>query len=306
MSSGDGVASAFIAWYLFLAGAGAGAFLIGGVVDLAIRANPYGLASRVSPVTDAGMIVGPILVIISSVFLLFDLGVPERAIRVFLTPLTSIIGFGAWTIVLFVSCALGALIVGRFFDSKFSSIVEFILHICATLLSMCLLVYSGVYLSLFSTVPFLNTPLIPALFVASGLTSGMAVLILIGFTRKNIGGISKALENLIAFDMVLIVFEIVILVIFFLMTALADDVSALSAQSLISGRLAGVFWLGIVVIGLILPFTVDTICRRMPDSVLLSIGAVCTLIGGICLRYALLLAAMRFNLADMSSIPFWF
>lgn len=75
--------SIYIALYLFLAGTGAGAFLIGAVVDMVLRFRPRaagGWFERVSAVTDAGLILGPVLVAVSALFLFLDLGVPDRVI----------------------------------------------------------------------------------------------------------------------------------------------------------------------------------------------------------------------------------
>ena len=56
------MASSYIAWYLFLAGAGGGAFVIGAFVDLALRFKDPACLARVSSVTDAGLVAGPALV----------------------------------------------------------------------------------------------------------------------------------------------------------------------------------------------------------------------------------------------------
>ena len=63
--------NSFIAWYLFLAGMGAGAFFISAVVEAA------------ATVTDGGMYLGPATVGLGLVFLLADLGYPERSFQVF-------------------------------------------------------------------------------------------------------------------------------------------------------------------------------------------------------------------------------
>lgn len=89
--------SAYIALYLFLAGTGAGAFLIGSVVDLVLRFRPTaarGWFVRVSAVTDAGLVLGPVLVAVSALFLVLDLGVPERAFRLFLVSTPSLLSMG--------------------------------------------------------------------------------------------------------------------------------------------------------------------------------------------------------------------
>ena len=78
------MASAYIAWYLFFAGAGAGAFAIASVVDCALRLAARPRLLKISPITDAGMVLGPIMLAVGCVFLLLDLGDPSIAFNVFL------------------------------------------------------------------------------------------------------------------------------------------------------------------------------------------------------------------------------
>ena len=65
------------------------------------------------------------------------------------------------------------------------------------------------------------------------------------------------------------------------------------------------FWLGVVVAGLVIPLSVDAVCLRAPNPVVLAVGAAGTLVGGACLRFALLMAAQRFCLAGMGVLAFW-
>ena len=83
--------NSFIAWYLFLAGMGGGAFLTGAVVDILLRFSDDPRLERVGAVTDGGLILGPATVVLGAVFLLADLGSPERAFQVFFTPSTSLL-----------------------------------------------------------------------------------------------------------------------------------------------------------------------------------------------------------------------
>ena len=173
------MASSYIAWYLFLAGAGGGAFVIGAVVDLALRFKDPACLARVSSVTDAGLVAGPALVALGSVFLVLDLGAPERAFAVFLSPVTSVLGFGAWSVAVFCFAAVGALVMGIVQDTRTGRAVEFVLQVVAMAAALCVIGYSGVFLSLWPAVPFLNTPFVPVLFTASALATGAAVLIVV-------------------------------------------------------------------------------------------------------------------------------
>lgn len=299
------MASSYIAWYLFLAGAGGGAFVIGAFVDLALRFKDPACLARVSSVTDAGLVAGPALVALGSVFLVLDLGAPERAFAMFLSPVTSVLGFGAWSVAVFCFAAVGALVMGIVQDTRTGRAVEFVLQVVAMAAALCVIGYSGVFLSLWPAVPFLNTPFVPVLFTASALATGAAVLIVVGFCRQNRPEVEEGLGGLVMLDLMLVVVEAGVLAAFLLASAQAGDAVGASADALMTGRFAGAFWLGAVGLGLAAPFVVDVASRRSFDPLVLAIGSCCTLAGGICLRYVLLLAAVRFNLVGMTPLPFW-
>ncbi|MDE8703613.1 polysulfide reductase, partial [Adlercreutzia equolifaciens] len=87
--------------------------MLGSVVDLVLRFRPQaarGWFARVNPVTDAGLVLGPVLVVASAIFLVLDLGVPEKAFYLFLVSSKSLLSLGAWAILLFAVAAFGALV----------------------------------------------------------------------------------------------------------------------------------------------------------------------------------------------------
>ena len=313
--------SIYIALYLFLAGAGGGAFLIGSAVDLVLRFRQdacRGWFARVSAVTDAGLVLGPVLVLASAVFLVLDLGVPEKALYLFTASSQSLLTAGAWGIVLFAVAGLGALVLGAAAgdgaeedaDSAFSGrvafrIIELAFSLVATGLALFVVVYSGVFLATYPSLPFLHTPWIPVLFVASAFTTGLAVLMACAFFRQQISGVSEAVHSLLVVDALLIGVELVVLT-GFLAASLADGQPQTAAVvSLLSGSLAPAFWVGIVCLGLVVPFSVDVVCRRTPSLLAVALGAASTLAGGLCLRVVLLMVTQRFNLAFMSVLQFW-
>lgn len=314
--------SAYIALYLFFAGAGGGAFLIGSCVDMVLRFRPRaarGWFARVSAVTDAGLVLGPALVLASALFLVLDLGVPDRAFRLFLTSTPSLLSMGAWSIALFCVAALGALALGELAEENDGEVAnaigagrvvlrvaEFALSLMATALGLFIVVYSGVFLSMYPSLPFLNTAWVPVLFVASALVCGLAALIVVAFFRQASSGVPAALDALLPLDAVLVAIEAVVLAAFLGSSCVADGASLAAVQLLATGRLSWLFWAGVVVAGVVVPLSVDAVCRREFASVTaMALGAVCTLAGGLCLRIALLMATERFNLAFMSALGFW-
>ncbi|WP_304426131.1 NrfD/PsrC family molybdoenzyme membrane anchor subunit [uncultured Adlercreutzia sp.] len=312
--------SVYIALYLFLAGAGGGAFLVGSAIDLVLRFRPgaaRGWFFRVSSVTDAGLVAGPVLVAASAGFLVLDLGVPERALSLFAAPTPSLLSLGAWSIALFVALAAAAYLIGTAapdggddpeatlaLPAVLARIAEFACSIAATGLALFVVVYSGVYLAAYPSLPFLNTAWVPALFVASALASGLAVLLVVAFFRQG-PETPRAVAALLPLDAVLVVVEAAALVGLMARTFAVGEVEVASAVRLMTGDLALFFWLGVVGAGLLAPLSVDAVCRRAPSLVAVALGAGCTLIGSLCLRFVLLLATERFNLAFMSSLQFW-
>lgn len=298
--------SSYIAWYLFLAGAGGGAFLLGSLVDFALRISDRSWLCAASVLTDAGLLAGPALVALGAAFLALDLGAPEQAFRLFFDPSGSLLSVGAWSIALFCATALASFLLGFADGNPGVRIVETALSIVATLLAVFVMVYAGVFLSLYPTVPFLNTPLVPVVFVASALATGTAVLAMIAFFRTPrdeayYGGFS----SLLRLDMALVAFEAFAIAAFIVRSLMGDTAAAHSAAELLSGNSAMLFWLGVVLAGIVIPLSVDAECLRFPNQAVLAAGAASTLIGGVCLRFALLVAAERFCLVDMSLLSFW-
>ena len=267
--------SSYIAWYLFLAGAGGGAFLLGSFVDFALRVSNRSWLRGASAVTDAGLLAGPVLVALGTVFLALDLGAPDQAFRLFLTPSGSLLSAGAWALALFCATAFAAFLMGFADDGPGLRVAETVVSVFAALLALFVVLYAGVFLSLYPAVPFLNSPLVPVVFVASALATGAAVLTIIAIAA------------------------------FIIVSLMGDEAAAHSAAELLSGHSAMLFWLGVVLAGIVVPLSVDVECLRSPNPSLFVVGAASTLLGGICLRFSLLVAAERFCLVDMSLLSFW-
>ncbi|WP_270295238.1 hypothetical protein [Eggerthella sinensis] len=128
--------SSYIAWYLFFAGAGGGAFLLGSFVDFALRVSDRPWLRYASSVTDAGLLAGPVLVALGAVFLTLDLGAPDQAFRLFFTPSGSLLSAGAWSIALFCLAAFGAFLLGFVDGGSGVRVVETALSVVAALLAV--------------------------------------------------------------------------------------------------------------------------------------------------------------------------
>ena len=299
------MASAYIAWYLFFAGAGAGAFAIASVVDFALRLDPRPHLLKIAPITDIGMVLGPIMVAVGCVFLLLDLGDPSIAFNVFLRPL-SILGLGSWAIALFCLFAALSLAFGLMSHCRASKLIEPLSQFLAMVLSFVVILYSGVFYSLFPSVPFLNTPLVPALFTASAFSSGAGLLVVVGFFRQTCEGVLEGMNGLSAIDVAIVLVEVILLTALLARPALFPESDAsLSSSALLFGGLSLLFWTGVIVVGCVVPLAVDLTCLAHPRPTVLCIGGISALVGGVCLRFCILMAASRFAIGFVAAQPFW-
>lgn len=299
------MASAYIAWYLFFAGAGAGAFAIASAVDFALRLGPRPHLLKIAPITDIGMILGPIMVVVGCVFLLLDLGDPSIAFNVFLRP-SSILGFGSWAIALFCLFTVLSLASGLMPHCRASKLIEPLSQFLAMILSLVVILYSGVFYSLFPSVPFLNTPLVPALFTASAFSSAAGLLVVVGFFKQACEGVLDGMNGLSAIDAAIVVVEALLLTALLVRSVLFSESGAsLSFSALLFGDLSLLFWVGVIVVGCVIPFVVDLTCLVHPRPTVLCIGGISALVGGVCLRFCILMAASRFAIGFVAVQPFW-
>jgi polysulfide reductase chain C len=287
-----------IAWYLFLAGVGAGAYIVAVVANL--------MSEKYRPLVLPGIFLGAPLVAIGSALLLLDLGNPMRAYLGFLRPQSSMISVGIIIITIFILLGLLHLAALLFRQVKLSEKALRWLGGINALFAIGTAIYTGLLLGVVKAVPFWNTPILPLLFLISALSTGMgAVLVFVGVRRWVMPKVvetekqqlTESVHALGRIDMPLIITEL--LVLFFLMFLMfaSQSVAAESARYLVSGGYAIAFWLGIIVVGLLVPVTLEawTITRgqgltfaRLTD--LSVIVGLCLLIGGIILRYAIIAA----------------
>jgi polysulfide reductase chain C len=287
-----------IAWYLFLAGVGAGAYIV------AIVARQLG--TRYQPLVKPGIFLGAPLVAIGSGLLLLDLGSPLRAYLGFLRPQSSMISIGIWIITLFIVLGLAHISALLFKQVKLSEQVLQWLGWITAAFAVGTAIYTGLLLGVVKAVPFWNTPILPLLFLISALSTGMgAVLLVVGVSRwvmpKQVEAekaqIAESVHALSRFDLPLVVTELLVLFFLILLMVASRSTAAESARYLVSGGYALAFWVGIILVGLVIPVVLEvwTLTRgqKLPLARLTDVGVVvglCLLIGGIVLRYAILAA----------------
>jgi polysulfide reductase chain C len=268
--------------YLFLAGVGGGASVIGAAFHL--------IYPEEEMVIRGGVILGAPLVLLGCLLLFFDLGRPQVAFRAFVRPGKAWISRGTFVLTAFV--LLGAIQFGTwiwpFQGLKDFPSLHLILNIMSGLLGVLTVIYTGLLFDTTRSIPFWSTSILPLLFLVSGVSTGILGLVLVLF----FSGISapQVIGPLSQFDAFLLVFEGMVL--FFYLHGMHEVTAArASVRRLVSGDLATAFWIGVVLIGLALPFLLEISWGDHPFAVLLA--SLSGLIGGICVRYVVVTGAVK-------------
>jgi formate-dependent nitrite reductase membrane component NrfD len=164
---------------------------------------------------------------------------------------------------------------------------EVFFKVVAGIMAFGVIIYSGFALGFVGAIKIWNTGLVPILYVVSGVTSGLAVVILVSLHASNLYSIANYLLA------ALVVFAVTIVTYFWTATY-GSSTARDSAMRVLKGPIAPSFWIGVVVLGIVLPIVMIapfSLKQNISQAVFV-ISAVFTVIGGILLRYVILKAGM--------------
>lgn len=276
--------------YLFLAGAGAGAFV--SAVACHLLAPDWSKA-----LARAGSLAAGPLVAIGTACLVLDLEAglwePWRQIHL-VGNLRSMISWGVLILSGFIPIALlyAAALNEITFIGRTVKKYLFPLEIIGAILAVATAGYTGVLIAVVNGVPFWNTPLMPVLFMASAMSTGLAVA-MIGAAIIDINTI-KTLSNFALGHVIFLAVEALVLGLLIFMSLTRSMEAAHSAKMLISGPLSPYFWALVVIVGITVPFIMSIVeyyqYGEMPK--VLVVGAdLLVLIGGMSLRALIIFSA---------------
>ena len=263
-----------IAIYLFLAGAGGGAYIT------AVTADFLGWTK----LAEIGICLSWPLVLVGCLCLLGDLGNIVNAWRVARKPDTSWIARGSVIISIFMILSFIHMTLwiwpGTMAGAD-STTARHVVGVIGAVFAFATMVYTGLLLGDAIPFPFWSTVQLPILFFLSALSTGVMAVTLIGV----IAGAEEAqLLTLARVDILLIAAEALVLAAY-LHGSYRIPISRMSAEHVLVGDVARMFWLGVVVCGLAIPLLIEALELHVALSALASILG---LIGGLCLRYVVL------------------
>ncbi|MGV8083895.1 MAG: NrfD/PsrC family molybdoenzyme membrane anchor subunit [Coriobacteriia bacterium] len=281
-----------IVWYLFLGGAGSGAFVVSVLLDWAARRSGDRPNSALRKLAGLGESIGLATVLLGTVFLLADLGRIDRMYTLFTQPTFSAVSVGAYAILLFSVCAFYLIAVRHFSLREYSAQLTIGVEAASVVFAIVVMVYTGVLLAGMRAVALWSSPLIPVLFVLSSLSTGIAVVLVCALFFEMPPKAWETLKLVARIDAVVIGVEVVAFAAF-LVIMLATPATADSVGLMLSGSLAETFWLGYVMCGLLLPLCIELFAlHRYKPSTGVLLG-VLILVGGFCLRYLIVNAGFH-------------
>lgn len=275
--------------YLWLAGMAGGAFLTAFLVD---RFGGGPRDALLKPAT----YVGVPLAVIGVMLLVIDLGAPLRfwhlMVRLYAISPMSV---GTW--ILFVWVSAGVILIILWGMDRFVPGAEYspalngikgALSWVGLIFSALLMAYTGVLLTASSQPLWSATVILPSLFVASAVSTGVAALILAALVG---GGVSRqTIHHLGEADVIVIVIEMAVLSLFVFLQTSSPVPGAVEALNLLTaGPLMSWFWVGVVLLALLLPLGLEMASRGREGLGLIVTSSVCVIIGGLILRAVILL-----------------
>ncbi len=311
--------------YLFLAGVGAGAVTVSSSVLLRGGGGIFGGGHFT--LARYGALIGPIPVMVGTFLIIFELGRPFRMLNLFKVVNLSPMNIGSWFLLLFIFLSL--LYALAFVPTMISGLKRLGDRLDPARKAMAwvnvplgigVAVYTGIMLGAMPARPLWNSPILALLFLISALSTGVATITLAQTlfhrrspdfkterrvqTRRTSARVGRRYREsgyvLTASDLVLIGFELMVVFLFLMFAHLTvGDMKYAVATILPGGEMAVLFWVGVVLVGLLVPalvelaYVVPTLLYhrefRAPKFVEIVVP-VAVLIGGFMLRYVIVVA----------------
>jgi formate-dependent nitrite reductase membrane component NrfD len=227
-----------------------------------------------------------IIVVLKCGFHFAHLRHPFRVWRMVLKPKTSWLARGFIFLVLFIGfgaiqLAFSYWLPGTAWEQAFK--------VVAGVMAVLVAAYTGFVMNYINGIPFWNSGLLPLLFLSFSILSGLAAAIAIGLFGGNVD-IIAAVSGI----RLLLVMNAFFMAVYFWSTTYMGPTGKRSIKGLIQGRIAPALWLGVVLIGIVIPLGVS-IHNYLAggSSIPLLITAIsCVLIGVFSFNYCLLKGAL--------------
>jgi protein NrfD len=277
--------------YLFLGGLAAGLLVLPAILSMKQKQEKLPTSMRHMP------LLGLVLISLGMVALFMDLEFKTHVFRFYLSfePLSPM-SWGSWILLLVYPAGLMLWLLlqtsanrSRFLPGQIGVWVtracdnhHNLIRWSSIVAGVALGTYTGLLLGTLGARPMWNTTILGPLFLISGLSTAAALMLLFRPT-------GEARHKLVRWDMALIVAELAFIGLFIMTLMTGSRLTQEAGRELLGGRWTGVFWSLVVILGLVVPFSMEVIEQKRGAKPAI-ITSVLILIGGLSLRWILLVA----------------
>jgi formate-dependent nitrite reductase membrane component NrfD len=216
---------------------------------------------------------------------LFDMAHLEKKDRVWRMPTragSSWISRGLIFVTLFIGAAAIDMAL-RYWAPGVTGAVRFF-DVVAGILGFGVAIYGGFVLSFVQGIKFWNSAMIPILFLVSGLAGGSAILLAVA----SLAG-SAQFDTIATFAKFILAAYAVVVFLHLWISTYSSSTAKTSVNMIVKGSLAGMFWLAVVLVGIVVPLIIDFVAGS-GSSALVIVSAIFVLLGSLMLRFIVLKA----------------
>ncbi len=305
-----------IALYLLLAGMSGGAL----VVSLLIRF--YKKQSESTPLFKAASLLSLVTILLGMVCLVGDLEKPLYFWKILINyNFKSVMSIGVAALCIYIPLSFVMVLyafereitesgiferVGKFdLPRRFECVMRVLnafrpLAYSLTLVfAVAICAYTGFLISVLVRFPLLNTAVLPALFVASGLSAGIAGASIVAAFYFKADTHSGDIKILHAVEWPVLAFEILLILMIFVSLVIGSDVQKAASVAFYQGYYARMFWIGVVLIGFGVPLALNFGLGRFithPKFSAFYISAFASIFGVFMLRMFILYAGQTYDI----------
>ncbi|MFK5855993.1 MAG: polysulfide reductase NrfD [Bacteroidota bacterium] len=274
--------------YLFLGGLAAGIMFFAGYFTIMRKEKEMQATVKYAP------FLVPVALVLGLIALFLDLKHQLYFWRLYTTiRLESPMSWGAWTLMFVTPLSMiwAATYMKEVFpkwDWKFNfidKIIDFFTEYrkamawALMILAVILGVYTGILLSAFNARPLWNTSILGVLFLVSGMSTGLAAIIWMSKSKYE----RKVLSRL---DLIFIAVELFLIIHLLMGFLAASEVQIEAAQLFLGGEFTVVFWVFVIILGLIFPAILEILELR-GFHIPIWIPSLLILVGGLVFRYVM-------------------
>jgi formate-dependent nitrite reductase membrane component NrfD len=191
--------------------------------------------------------------------------------------------------IVFIQLVVGYIAINIYPDTAWGT-WDVVLKVFGGIFAFLVGIYSGFIMSYCKSVPFWNTAMLPIILLLAGVADGFALMLAIGLTDATV--------NITAVELgtrIILAVNIIMIGAYVWNGTYQSNTSKYTAMLLVKGSLAVPFWVGVVVIGMVVPLVISfaSLFAGETTTGLLITAIVLHTLGAVALKYVLLKAGVH-------------